>query len=298
MNKNRKILILAVNILFIINILIAGNKDVQLLILVLALGLLFNVCFFAPEIGKLVDRTEKKIIDYAYIKENYDLYRNIINDYSIGELALIDDYDFSYPKDLIAVLLKLELNKKIRLEEDEIVVLDKENLKKSEKYILDHIANGKVVLKRDRDLKKIFESEGFDDELLERKEQLSISEVVFFIVSFIAIMTYGFIAGDNKYTGIVVFGGFCMLFVFFMVVLMGKAMASSSSWKLSKKGQDLNLKLNGLKNLINDFSNMNERDKNELVLWEDYLIYSVIFGNNKNIVDKYKKLVVIEQYDI
>jgi uncharacterized membrane protein len=59
----------------------------------------------------------------------------------------------------------------------------------------------------------------------------------------------------------------------------------------TKKGEILNEKLEGLKNYLKDFSNMHEMEEESLTLWEDYLIYSVIFNQNtkiiKNIWDKY-----------
>lgn len=59
----------------------------------------------------------------------------------------------------------------------------------------------------------------------------------------------------------------------------------------TKKGEALNENLEGLKNYLKDFSTMDERDEKSLALWEDYLIYSVIFNQNtktvKNMLDKY-----------
>ena len=53
----------------------------------------------------------------------------------------------------------------------------------------------------------------------------------------------------------------------------------------------INEKLEGLKNYLKDYSSIDEMDENGLALWEDYLIYSVIFNQNdtvvKNISDKY-----------
>lgn len=57
------------------------------------------------------------------------------------------------------------------------------------------------------------------------------------------------------------------------------------------KGEEINERLEGLKNYLNDYSLMHERDENSLNVWDDYLIYSVIFNQNtkiiKNIYDKY-----------
>lgn len=56
-------------------------------------------------------------------------------------------------------------------------------------------------------------------------------------------------------------------------------------------GETINENLEGLKNYLRDFSSINEKDEKSLILWEDYLIYSVIFNQNtkiaRNMCDKY-----------
>ena len=52
-----------------------------------------------------------------------------------------------------------------------------------------------------------------------------------------------------------------------------------NSYIRTKKGEELNENLEGLKNYLKDFSTMHEKDEKSLTLWEDYLIYSVILEN-------------------
>ena len=58
----------------------------------------------------------------------------------------------------------------------------------------------------------------------------------------------------------------------------------------TKEGVELQCKMSGLKNYIKDYSKLNERDLNELVLWEDYLIYAVIFNLKGNLDKEAEKL--------
>lgn len=68
----------------------------------------------------------------------------------------------------------------------------------------------------------------------------------------------------------------------------------NNSYIRTNKGEVINERLEGLKNYLKDFSLMHERDENSLTLWENYLIYSVIFNQNtkiiKSICDKYIKI--------
>jgi len=41
----------------------------------------------------------------------------------------------------------------------------------------------------------------------------------------------------------------------------------------------------GMKNFIHDFSNLSEATQNELVLWDDYLVYAVVLEENQQIVN-------------
>ena len=49
------------------------------------------------------------------------------------------------------------------------------------------------------------------------------------------------------------------------------------------------MKLDGLKLFMEHFSNMKNKKAEQLVLWEDYLIYSVMFNINSEIQDEYSK---------
>ena len=56
----------------------------------------------------------------------------------------------------------------------------------------------------------------------------------------------------------------------------------------NKKAKEINKKIEGLKNFIKDYSLLKDRDGKEIEIWRDYLIYSVIFGQNTAIIDKIK----------
>jgi uncharacterized membrane protein len=64
-------------------------------------------------------------------------------------------------------------------------------------------------------------------------------------------------------------------------------------YKRTSKGRELNQKLEGLKNYLKDYSLMDEREAKEIELWDDYLIYSVMFGQNKKIIEEYEKYIEI-----
>ena len=69
------------------------------------------------------------------------------------------------------------------------------------------------------------------------------------------------------------------------------------SYKRTSKGELLNYKIEGLKVYLEDFSKLSEKEQDELILLDEYLIYSVIFNQNKKIIDELSSLIVIEDKD-
>ncbi len=58
--------------------------------------------------------------------------------------------------------------------------------------------------------------------------------------------------------------------------------------KKTKLGKQEMVKWNAFKSFLLDFSKIDLREINEIVLWEDYLIYATALGISKNVIDKMK----------
>lgn len=50
------------------------------------------------------------------------------------------------------------------------------------------------------------------------------------------------------------------------------------------------MQMAGLKNFLNDFSNIKDREAMEVKIWDEYLIYAQIFGIAKKVAEEFKKL--------
>ena len=74
-------------------------------------------------------------------------------------------------------------------------------------------------------------------------------------------------------------------FIFFYI----RNYAESEPYRRTNKAKELNKKLEGLKNYLKNYSMLDEIEAEAISLWEDYIIYSVIFKQNKNILSDYKK---------
>lgn len=67
----------------------------------------------------------------------------------------------------------------------------------------------------------------------------------------------------------------------------------NNSYERTREGKILVEQIAGIKNYIHDFSLLSEKDKENIVLWEDFLIYAVLLEENEKIIDdicKYKNI--------
>lgn len=69
---------------------------------------------------------------------------------------------------------------------------------------------------------------------------------------------------------------------------------SAPRFKRTHKGKLYTEEIAGMKNFIHDFSNLNQADKEQLVLWDEFLIYAVVLEENKKIVYEISKMKKID----
>ena len=80
-----------------------------------------------------------------------------------------------------------------------------------------------------------------------------------------------------------------VLFLGYIYVIFYAVKSQDNQYSRSKGAEELNQKLEGLKNYIDEYSLLKEKTSEDITIWEDYLIYSVIFNQNNDIIEEYKR---------
>lgn len=255
-----------------------------------------------------INRFKKDKLSEIDLKKYEAYYRDILKNYSPAELSYIDKFEILPQNDIAASLLSLELNKNIYLDNKiQINNTSTENISSNEKYILDSIEDGKITnLNEDEFTTKVKEDAIRNGLLKESKiEWGKFTKVLILSLSFMALMIFICITLFNDFvsnpTNIADWKLFILMLAILLVLYLPISIGiyfntyiikmKKNSYIRTKKGEELNENLEGLKNYLKDFSTMHEKDEKSLTLWEDYLIYSVIFNQNtkviKNIWNKY-----------
>ena len=249
-------------------------------------------------------------IDYTDTNtSNY--FRDLLKNYSCGCLEYV--YKFETTKrGIVADFLSLELKKKIIID-DEIIIKDKTltGLHKTEAFVLQqYIEKKKIDLKK---YKKVVFQELLENGLITKKEMwyekiekkyllMGIMVVIFFFNLVIVPYVYNeFISSNNIvvdkiYKIFIVCNWFLIIvfaFCYFLYIFIYMLFSYIHPYIRSKNGKELNIKLSGLKIFLDRFSLIKEKKLNELKLWEDYLIYSIIFGQNNDLMNDVLKRIDI-----
>lgn len=260
-----------------------------------------------------------KVFDKNDLTKYSDYYRDIIKSYSPAVLSYIDDFNLK-KADIYATLLNLKQKNIIDIENSNLIKLpvntDLEKLTKNEKYIYDCIINAKIddtfsstvftenVIADCIDQKLIIN----DDKTLKKAQKkdwsIIIFSLIFTILFFLLSMNLDFIVALNENVKSLVLVLSILftfvsaaIFIFSIVKLISDvAVLNKYSHFRTKNGALISQQLKGLQNFLSHYSLIDELKSQSLKLWNDYLIYSVIFEQNKEIVKEFDKMSIISPY--
>ena len=242
------------------------------------------------------------------LKNNGEYFRDIIKGYTPAELSYIDNFNIE-DSDIVATLLKLSLKGVITLNENpntiEINNVDTE-LSNNERYILDIIKSNKWnEFNKSKFLLEII-NDALKNELIKESKTLKKGFgkiIIIWPICFCILITMAIFVFKNsellETTVSFLILAFLIMIVMFLPIMLIVFYSSYNNkmqkepYIRTKKGEQINANLEGLKNYLNDYSLIEEKEYKELELWEDYLIYSVIFRQNNKLteetIDKYIK---------
>lgn len=259
----------------------------------------------------VMKKHRKERIEKVDIK-NDEYYREIIPKYSAAVLSYVDDFTIG-ENDITATILTLKLKKCIEIHENEIEILNENiELAENEKYILECLKNNLTIsipefqkhVTRDAVNSKLIEAKIDIGKKFKNARLFGLGSFVLGMFLFFITILHGEIVENINKTF-----GFLMIILYFIFIFACLTFFPIFAWikyfmyigvkvkdpyLRTKEGKDINKKIEGLRKYILDFSMMEEKNKEELIIWEEYLIYSVIFGINKKASEDVLKMIKID----
>lgn len=286
------------------------NLLISIILMLIALILILAVYYFVIKLAtKRARKDDMSKIDFSKDKEYY---REILEKYTPAELSYIDDFKVDYKREIVSTIMNLELKRIIEIKNGKIEIINsnKENLRKTEKYILKNIIDGKVKIGNSGYIELYAQREALEDGLIKENTKEEIKKriikmilkwglVLILVIGIFIITSYFYRSQSNEFIQIItlitiiLFWGLIMLVPIFLIVY---SIMQYNSYSRTENGENVNKKLEGLKLYIENYSLLKEKDKQYLQIWEEYFIYSVILGINQdhNMIERIMKLVEID----
>lgn len=242
---------------------------------------------------------EERMSQIDFKNETY--YREIIKKLSPAILSYIDDFKLE-KKDVVATILLLEIKNKIRITNSiEIIDYSSEGLTEAEKYVFDVLIQKNMNEFNMIGFESIVKNECVQNNLL-RAKQGKFNKIMGIILIFLVIlgpilfsnMFNIFEMIDKNLNDQVAIMTLILITLLYMGLIIGCVasiimyfiMKLINPYVRSNEGDEINKKIEGLKKYMKDYSNFEQKNKEDITLWEDYLIYSIIFGINTQIVEE------------
>ena len=244
----------------------------------------------------------KSLSKKDFVKEK-EYYREILKEYTPAELRYIDDFKIDTKREIVATLLSLELKGKVKIKPNQIIIIDNniEGLKNTEKVVLENIKEGIVKIEDEEKFQLIIQKEAEQDGLAIKKasekpeKPIKTSTLIIGVLWLFLLLAIMSRSEENETLDIIV-----MIMMFITAFIVPPYMATSygmkkRAYKRTEKGEEINGKIEGLKQYLSDYSLISEKEIIDLQIREEYLIYSVIFGlNTTSIVEDISKLIYIK----
>lgn len=303
------------SILFSFAINIVNDMSIQEILLLnfaMSFGilsmLLFPIMIIALILGMQKGKAKRVREDSSFVPvQNIDYYRDDLRDLNPALVSILVDLDIYSKNDIVATMLRLQKKKVVSFKENgkiDITIKNDDELENSEIELLNLVQNGKLNIKKvlsawkknrfyeAEKLGYIKQKDGTGSHTFSKRTMALL--FAFFIFS---ILLWGMFLSLNIYSEGRTIAGLIKIFLFliamdtFMFVpiyfLGREAMYVKRGdvlWERTALGNETAEKIYGLKNFINEFSLLSKAKQEQLVLWEDYLIYAIVLEENEKIV--------------
>lgn len=311
-DKKIKNLFLSLIIFFIIGICIISDKEylnrlrvsiryfsISILFLITGICIVYLIQVLIKKIGSGTAKLENIILNN--FSEEIGYYREIIKNYSPSSLSFLYNLEIT-KRELYVELLSLEMKKKILLEDNIIIISNnKDGLTNVELYTYNSIINGKAIFNKEQFSEKIYEEEMQKGLTYLPNNNSTCSKKLWILIGLLGLLCFCAIESSSssnslpyfEYATPIIVIGIVIILAIIIVYLFchGYEIKRSLLNIRTRKGNEIYKKLLGLNNYIEDFSNLDESKQKELQIWEEYLIYSVMFNNNINMNEDINKYI-------
>ncbi len=247
-----------------------------------------------------IKKTEKNNLTYNASKD-ISYYRDVLNDLTPFEVSILANLNIEEKKDITATILWCQQKKYIDIQNQKIVFYDNIDITEKDKSFINFLkTNDKGYLEAYKNMvyddlkaKKYIVENGYNLNPMKYVIKNIIIIVLLYLFIICLILFNVFVVKN------VIIEDIVDLVIIIMVLVItykrGKSLIigytnRKSKFCRTKLGEEKTTYIHALQNFIHDFSNLKDYDREQVVLWEDFLIYAIILEENDKIIEEVTSL--------
>ncbi len=273
--------------------------------------LIIPVLLAAVALGIQMGKARRIRDDSTFVPiQHIDYYRDNLNEINPALASLLIDLDIYGRKDVVATLLRMHNKKAICIQKNGSISVTAKNTKKldnSENELMRYIKNGKLNSKKSFSQwrqNRFCEAEhlGYIKKKAVNRDNTGTKYIaIALFCEVIGLSLWGVFLHldlyDIKSVVDLVKSCACLLLVnmftfvpFYLVFKMvSYRIRGDVLWERTALGNEMAEKIAGLSRFIHEFSLLSEAKKEQVALWDDYLVYAIVLEENEQIVREISK---------
>lgn len=243
-----------------------------------------------------IKKLEKKNLTY---NANKDIlyYRDILKDLTPFEISILANLNIEEKKDIVATILWYQQKNYIDIKNEQIIFNSDVKLNKKDELFLNflktndygYLESYKNISYKDLKEKKY---------IVENKYKLNIAKNIILIFGLFIITIVLILLNIFFVKNMIIQKTIDLLLIVIIFFIIYKKIASivtsyinkTNNFRRTKLGEEKITYIHALQNFIHDFSNLKDYNKEQILLWEDFLIYAIVLEQNDKIIEDITKL--------
>jgi uncharacterized membrane protein len=282
--------------------------------------LMFPVVLAAIVLGIQMGRAKRVRDDATFVPvQNMEYYRDNLKELNPALVSLVIDLDIYGKNDIVATLLRMQNKKVIVMNENGRIGVNADNMDQldaGERELLNMVKTGKLNNRtslsnwkknRFREAEELGYIRKKDTENKKGIGKYVIILPICFVITFIVCGAFfvAFLTRMDAVTLLTITTIFMavvdtLVFVPIYRIFKDYGMRTRGDvlWERTELGNETAEKIAALRRFIRDFSMLSTAEKEEALLWEDYLVYTIVLEDNEKIVKEISKQFAIDLHGL
>lgn len=243
----------------------------------------------------IIRKKEKSNLTYN-TTTNINYFREPLKNLSPFDISILANLSIEDNKDIAATILWYQNKEYINIKDNKIIYNNNINYSEKDKLFLNYLnTKNKEYLNQ---YKTVTYSELLENNIIEENKFFNnISKIfainfltlcILYILTIFLILLNEFII-QNSITKILIliFIIIISLFITYKKVSTIIKIYINRKYKYirTKQGNEITTYIHALQNYIHDFSNLKDANKEQITLWNDFLVYAIVLEENTKIID-------------